>query len=109
MTNHYTVHVKATSLDAGDEGFAPTLVRQDFETKYEALKWAWLIVKHKNDILNLGLDLDSVEFICIASLDDDDDYYFDATADTDDLVFIAALAKENPQAPFASIDDESVV
>ena len=99
MKNHYTVTANTTSPNAGDAGFAPVVVHQDFKTKYEAIKWAWLVIKHRNDILNLEHDLSNVEFICVTSLDDEDDYYLDATTETDDLVFIAALAKENPQAP----------
>ncbi len=104
MRDHYQVTATTTDPDAGDAGFTPVVVEQRFETKYEAVKWAWLVVKHRNDVLNLEHDLSDVEFIYITSLDDDDDYYFEATAETDDLVFIAALAKERPQAPFAPED-----
>lgn len=105
MKKHYTVTATTTTPVAGDEGFAPQVVRQDFETKYDALKWAWLVIKHNKDTLNLEYDLSKVEFIHITSLDADDDYYFDATSDTDDLVFVQALAAERPQAPIASIDE----
>lgn len=105
MSNHYTVTATTTTLVAGDKGFAPEVARQDFETKYDALKWAWLVIKRKKDTLDLKQDLSEVEFIQITSLDDDNDYYFDATPDTDDLVFIAALAAERPQAPIALTDE----
>ncbi len=105
MRNHYKVIANTTTVDAGDAGFSPQVIHQEFETKYEAIKWAWLVVKHRNDVLNLEYDLSNVEFVYITSLDDDDDFYFDATAETDELVFIAALAKERPQAPFAPIDE----
>ena len=81
------------------EGYAPVVVSQDFETKYEAIKWAWLVLKHRNETLNLNADLSSVEHVSISSNIEDDDWYFEAHDDVDDLAFIKMLAAENPQVP----------
>ena len=99
MKDNYTVKASSTSVEAGIDGYAPVVVSQDFETKYEAIKWAWLVLKHRNDTLNLKFDLSKVEHVDISSNMDDDDWYFAAHADDDDLVFIKLLAAENPQAP----------
>ena len=91
----YTVRATTTSVEAGMDGYAPVVVSQDFETKYEAIKWAWLVLKHRNTYS----DLSNVEHVSISSNIEDDDWYLEAHEDDDELTLIKLLAAENPQVP----------
>ena len=74
-------------------GYAPVVVSQDFETKYEAIKWAWLVLKHQNTYSDLG----NVEHVSISSNIENDDWYLEVHEDDDELTLIKMLAAENPQ------------
>ncbi len=90
MNDNYLAQASVL-LPGADE---PTqLFKKKFEKKFDALRWAWYAAKHRDDKLDLGSELDKVDFVQVIGLQDDDNYYFGESADADDMVFIKALAE----------------
>lgn len=90
MKSNYLAQASVLLPGADD---ATQLFKKEFETKFDALKWAWYAAKHRDDILGLGSNLDKVDFVQVIALQDDDNYYFGESACADNMIFIKALAE----------------